>query len=98
MQKAIGGLFLVVILSSFVVASSIAVGFTIKDDSEVQLESYESSENAFTNCEIYLIGALLILIGAFTMLKSKNKKSVMIKKKLSSKKAPIGKKSVSKKK
>ena len=48
--------------------------------------------------EIYLIGALLILIGAFTMLKSKNKKSVMIKKKLSSKKAPIGKKSVSKKK
>ena len=98
MQKAIGGLFLVVILSSFVVASSIAVGFTIKDDSEVQLELYESSENIFINYGFYLIGALLILIGGFAILKSKNKKSVMTKKKLSSKKAPIRKKSNSKKK
>ena len=95
MRRVIGSLFLVIILSSLVVASSTTVSFTIKNNSEIRLESHEFPDTS-TSYGFYLIGALFILVVGFLILKSRKKK--LSKKSITKKKQLVKKKTVSKKK
>ena len=85
MRKVICSLFLVLLFSSFVLASSITVGFTIRGDTDIYNEIYTPS---LSNYIFYLIAVMSALIALFVLLK-KDKKLFSIKSKKTSSKKKI---------
>ena len=96
MNRVIGNLFLILALSSFVVASSTTVGFVIRDEDESVIEAYtqpESSPPRIYLIGILIVGILIVFVGGLIFLKLKSKK----KSKKSIVKKSVLKKSVTKK-
>lgn len=102
MKRGAGILFLTVVSSSLVFASSTSIGFTIKGTANITTEAVKSSNNP----ALYFIGALAILVGVAVIYKSKIIKKLNSKvmkknkivKKINSKKTKQKKATTSKKK
>lgn len=76
MKRLILSLLLIVVLSSFVMASSeISVDFT-RDSEDANVEEYIPRGSVWSNYGDYIVGVLVVLVVVLIMLKVKSKKKV----------------------
>ena len=88
MKKVISYLFFTLLISSFVAASSLSVGFTIEDKESAEDELSTNQSTGFFTSVLYIVVALMTVFGfiLFKKSKTKNKKTHKAKKKTSKKK------------